>query len=345
MKSYFFSLLLAVISGLVSGTAFGQQDTLNTYYETFPKKITGRYYFSRKYTALEIQDPGTGYRYRFEPRSTLNMGVGATYQNLTLNLAYGFGFLNPDLGQGDSKYLDLQAHIYPKNFVIDFFGQFYRGYHVDGRESKIPEPERFVVLPDMKVRKIGASIQYLFNGERLSLRAAFLQNEWQKKSATSMLLGFEMYGGHASNEAGILTSSIINQQEGRFQHIRFFEFGPNLGYVGTLVIAKRFFLTGSISSNLGLGYLSASDQGIRNSSWQLNPNVFLRGFAGYNNKAWSINVNYVLNQVRLPNTAGLNPSLFTGNYRFNFIYRFDPGPKIKRYLNWIEDKRNAVLKR
>ncbi|WP_228693136.1 DUF4421 domain-containing protein [Lunatimonas sp.] len=344
MNSYFFCLLFVLLFVLPAAPARCQNDTLNLYYEAFPEKITSRYYFSRKYTALEMRDPGTGNRYRFEPNSTLNMGVGATYQNLTLNLAYGFGFLNPDLGQGDSKYLDLQAHMYPKKFVIDFFGQFYRGYHVDGQESAVYGPNRFVVLPDMSIRKIGASVQYLFNGDKLSLRAAFLQNEWQKKSAASMLLGFEMYGGQASNEEGLLHPLLLNQPGGRFEQIRFFEFGPNVGYVGTLVIAKHFFLTGSVSSNLGVGYLSSLDRGDQIASWQLNPNLFLRGFAGYNNKTWSVNVNYVLNQVRLPNTAGLNPALFTGNYRFNLIYRFVPGPRISRHLQWFDRLRESVQK-
>jgi hypothetical protein len=317
-------------------SAIGQEKPTDEYYEVFPTELTTRYYFSRKYTAWQVGDKTGGTTYRFEPNTTLNMGVGATYQNLTLNLAYGFDFLNPDLGQGDSKYLDLQAHMYPKKLVIDFFGQFYRCYHVANSAPFGSASDRFTVLPDMRVRKLGASVQYLFNGDKLSLRAAFLQNEWQKKSAASALLGFEMYGGTAYNEGGMLLPSLTNEQIGRYDRSRFLEFGPNAGYVATLVIKRHFFLTGSVSTNLGVAYLSSFEGGQRETYWQVRPNLFARGFAGYNGRQWSVNINYVHNRVNLPSTKAYDNTIMTGNYRFNLVYRIAPGPKLGRSLGKLD---------
>src|SRR6187399_3652744 len=97
-------------------TAETDHDT--TYYQSFMgKKITGRYYFSQKYTALEIgRNNKTSPRLRYTPNTNLNMGIGATYRSFTLNLAYGFGFLNPERGKGETKYLDLQFHTYTRRF-------------------------------------------------------------------------------------------------------------------------------------------------------------------------------------------------------------------------------------
>ncbi len=43
-------------------------------------------------------------------------------------------FLNPERGQGDTRYLDLQFHTYSRKVVLDAFGQFYRGFYLAGTD-------------------------------------------------------------------------------------------------------------------------------------------------------------------------------------------------------------------
>ncbi len=71
------------------------------------------------------------------------------------------GFLNPERGRGESKYFDAQAHLYPKKLVIDVFLQFYKGYHLLPEGLGAAIGESYFTRPDMRVRKIGASAQYL----------------------------------------------------------------------------------------------------------------------------------------------------------------------------------------
>ncbi|KEO72826.1 DUF4421 domain-containing protein [Anditalea andensis] len=318
-----------------SGIAQVANDT--RYYETYPDHIIGRLYLSRKYTAVKIRDNVENQDYLFSPNTTLNHGVGATYKFATLNLAYGFDILNPDRGQGETKYLDLQVHAYPKNFILDMFGQFYSGYHLSPQGFAAPPSENFYVSPDMVVTKIGAFGQYLFNGDKLSLRASFLQNEWQKRSAGSFLVGFEMYGGRVMSDSTLLPVNVVEDPARNFRTLRFFNFGPNAGYAYTLVIKKHWFVTTSATMNLNFGYSMLEGQLDRNTEWGIRPNMFLRAFAGYNSDKWSINANYVYNEVRFANNQQFSNSIMTGNYRLNFIYRFQPGPQSKRYLKVIDD--------
>ncbi|MFN3801552.1 DUF4421 domain-containing protein [Belliella pelovolcani] len=316
-----------------------QNESLDSvYYIKFPDQLTTRLYTSRKYTAFEVKDRLSDRRIRFEPNSTLNMGVGATYNGLTLNLAYGWGFLNPDRGTGDTKYLDLQVHAYPKNFVIDLFGQFYRGYYVDLAEdhsSGMP----FYVSPTMRVRKYGANVQYLFNGDKISLRAAFLQNEWQVKSGGSPLLGFEIYRGTAKDDRPIFPIGFLDDPGRNFNQANFFQFGPNAGYVHTFVILKHFFITGYASTNLSLGQQRLVFNEGASNRWGFISNLFLRGFVGYNSEKWSVNFNYVHNRVNMIRNSDFDNTLMTGNYRVNFIYRLSPSPGLKRYLDAVDLKR------
>lgn len=314
------------------------QDSDSTYYKTFPDILTTRIYTSRKYTEFNIRDRISNDNLKFEPNSTMNLGVGATYNGLTLNVAYGFSFLNPDRGTGESKYLDLQAHAYPKNLVIDLFLQFYRGYYADlGEFSTASEP--FLLLPNMRARKIGANVQYLFNGDKISLRAAFLQSEWQKRSAGSPFLGFEFYGGNASNDEPFLPQQFLSSEDRNFDATRYFQFGPNLGYVHTFVILKHFFITGYASTNLSLGQQRLFFEDSSQQKWGVSSNLFLRGFIGYNSEKWSINANYVHNRVNMIRNNDFDNSILTGNYRINFVYRISPGRKIKPYLDAVDVKR------
>lgn len=323
---------------LISSTQLQAQDPSHdtTYFQTFPEHLTSRFYFSRKFTALKLFDKETDQDFLYMPNTTLNMGVGATYKDLTLNLAYGFGFLNPEKGKGDTKYLDAQAHLYPTKMVIDIFLQFYKGYYLLPKGLGADVGKNYLTRPDMKIQKIGASVQYVFNHGKFSYRAAFLQNEWQKKSAGTFLVGAEMYGGMAKEDSNLIPSELIDDPSRNFKTIRFFELGPNAGYAYTLVIKKHFFVTASAAANLGVGYSTHDGESGRRTQWGVNPNYFLRGFIGYNSKKWSINGNYVHNNVTLQDNGDFSNSMITGNYRLNLIYRFLPGPKLKNRLGLID---------
>lgn len=314
-----------------------QEDS--SYYISYKKKLTTRLYTSRKYTSLVIVDNLDDTRIRFEPNSTLNLGVGATYNDFTLNLAYGFRFMNPIDVKGRTRYLDLQAHIYPKNWVIDLFGQFYGGFFLKSIDGENLPSEEIKVYPDLSLRKFGANVQYLFNGDKISLKAAFLQSAWQKKSAGSFLAGFEGYVGWANND-GILFPPIIQGPPSReFQNLGFVQFGPNVGYVHTLVFWRHFFITGMASANLGIGNSYLDYENNRVNNWGIVSNAFFRGFVGYNGPIWSINANYVHNNVRRPSINDFSGNMMTGNYRINFVYRFDVGPKLKPLLEYVDVER------
>lgn len=329
---YYFLIPIVTVLLLFSPNAIQAQDT--TYYVDYKQHLTSRLYTSRKYTSLVVNDKFNDYQLRFEPNSTLNLGVGATYNDLTLNIGIGFGFMNPDRGTGETRYLDLQAHMYPKNFVIDLFGQFYRGYFIERFNGDMPGVLG-TIYPDLRLNMIGGNFQYLFSGDKLSLKAAFLQSAWQKKSAGSFLFGFEAYGGWANNEGLILPEEVVSLNR-NFSGLGFLQVGPNAGYVHTFVFWKHFFVTGMLSANVDFGRSFLDLERGREYKWGVQPNVFARGFIGYNGPNWSINANYVQSNVRFSKVEDFNSSFITGNYRINFIYRFVPGPKLQKYLDYVD---------
>ncbi|WP_297337203.1 DUF4421 domain-containing protein [Algoriphagus sp.] len=317
-------LLFIFLFGLTSSFCFAQFDSL--YLEKPSDQLIMRVYLSRKYTDFALKDPQT--QLRFLPNSGKNLGIGATYKTLTLNLAFPVGFLNPNRRDDFPKYFDLQVHLYPQKWIIDLFGQFYNGYSIrDYFGSGLD-----YVRADMKMRKIGANVNYLFNGEQISLVASMQQSEIQKRSAISPMVGFEAYRITVQADSLIFPSEV--GANSNFQRGDFIQIGPNAGMVGTLVLGQGFFVTAALSADLGLGYRRLERQ-TESRVWEFNPTYFARGFAGYNGQHFSINLNYVYKRLSLAGTTNFDQSVNTGNYRVNLVYKFPLKKEVAKFLSRI----------
>lgn len=328
--------LLFFIFSVAAFHAEAQYDT--SYYVSYADQITGRFYFSKKYTSLTMRNTKQKYNLTFRPNTTLNMGVGATYKWATLNLAYGFGFLNPDRGRGKTRYLDLQFHSYGRKLITDVFGQFYRGFYMASNSTNHPGGG-YYLRPDLHVNHIGASVQYILNHDRFSYRASFLQNEYQKKSAGTFIFGLEAYYGEIESDSTMVPTIVNSEDAARdIRSLRFFEFGPNAGYAYTWILNRHFFLTGSASISLDYGENTISEIDGSRKATGVSPNTFFRVFGGYNSRKWAISLTYVTNGVRLA-TESINRQMIlnTGNIRLNYIYRFVPSRKTKKALEVVEE--------
>ncbi len=312
-------MLLFFLCVLAPGFLTAQTTQVDTaYIRETPEKMILRSYISRKYTELNYADQGL-----YEPNSGLNFGFGVTYQKFTLNVAFPVGFLNPDRQEDWPKLLDLQSHVYSRNWIFDLFGQFYNGYLIKDYYG----PDEDYLRKDIKVVKLGVGANYIFNGDKISLEAAFHQSAIQKKSAFSPTVGFEIYRVRISGDSLVIPTEL--PIPGNYQRADFYQVGPSAGLVGTLVLGKGFFLTGSASGNLGLGF-SKADQDKDTNQFKLKPGYFLRGFAGYNGERFALSGGYLHKQLDLAEQQNISQSANTGNYRIHLVYKINPGPKLTK---------------
>lgn len=307
----------------------------SSYYNSFIMDIVARYYFSQKFTTAYINGIEKGEKLKYIPNTTLNMGVGATYKPLTINLGYGLGFLNRDKEKGKTKYLDLQSHLYLRKWVFDMFGQFYKGYYLRPKGYASSIPDQYYIRPDMHVSLIGFSVYKVFNYKKFSYRAAMVQNEWQKKSAGSFLAGMEVYYGAHSADSAFVPTMLNNKfdQKG-IKRIRFFELGPGVGYTYTLVVAKHFFATASLTLNPKFSLSSELSDNKSKTHVSIVPGYFARGAIGYNSEHWNANLSFVGNKVLTKGSHTTDHySYNTSNVRLTFAKHFIPGPKLRHKLN------------
>lgn len=311
------------------------------YIETYPELITIRLYLSQKSTDLALRNNEEFVSLDYLPNTSLNLGVGATVKSLTLNLAYGFRFLNPNEGQGKTRYLDLQSHVYTRELVIDFFGQFYKGMYLDNTRALDPEfPKPYYVRPDIYEQIFGLTALYVFNNKRYSYRAALIQNERQLKSAGSFLAGIEAYYGLVQADSALvptfLNHTAFVDLEG-YERLSFLKIGPSVGYTYTLVVAKKFFAMASFTFNFGLGVNNAYNPNNANiSDFQMDLGAFGRFAIGYNDSNWYLGLSAVDNEITTSSDSRiLNADYGISNVRLNFVKRFRVGPKLKPYFDKV----------
>ena len=331
--------LFLLIAGEYVNAQFLSASSDSIYYRTYPKQVTGRFYFSKKYTGLALEASGDTRTLKYRPNTTINAGIGATYGIVTLNLGFRVGFLTPDKKEkGKTKLLDLQSHIYSRKLLIDLYGQFYKGFFVDPKGYGTNQ-DAYYQRPDVNVNLVGASVYRLLNPNRFSYRAAFLQNEWQKKSAGSFLVGAEIYSGSIKGDSALIPAILAEDySQAGVRKGNFTEFGPGIGYAYTAVFHRNFFLTGSFTLNADLSFVKEYGPDFVDKRTTISPNINLRAVAGYNSDVWSATISWIDNSINLKGQPIRDQYLVNaGNIRLTLAKRFRPGKRVVNKLKLIEN--------
>ena len=313
----------------------------NEYYTTFEEQITARLYLAKKYTSLIMKAPPGIQSLRYRPNSLTTMGINGSYKALSLSFGTGFGFLNPNKDEkGKTRSFDFQTHIYTHDWVTDIYAQFYKGYYLSLGGPAGTADKNYYKRPDIKVNLVGASAYRLLNGDRFSYRAGFLQNEWQKKSAGSVLLGAEIYYGAMKGDSALVPSHLnaYYPQQG-IHRVRLIEIGPGAGYTYTAVWQENFFVTGSATINADISMVKevfATGSANRSS---ISPNATLRAVTGYNSEEWAATISWLHNATNAKGkSSNYEYGIKTGEFRITLAKRFTPGNKLKKRLDPILER-------
>lgn len=313
--------------------AFAQHDS--TYYETHNDVFHGRLYLIQKYNSLHYKFAGEGSTKDVDylPHTIPGIGLGFTYNWMNVNFSYGFRLNGEERNKGETDYIDLQVHSYAKKFVLDLFAQSYEGMFVQGDKDS---DGNYYHRPDLQSRLLGGSFQYVLNNKRFSYRSSFLQTDWQKRSAGSVLAGFEVYVGRIRSDSTLLPAGRSSGENSSIaREDRFWQIGPTLGYTYTVVLKKHFFVTGSFAESLNYGrrIMIAGDDEQMKGRFVTNPSY--RIMAGYNTYRWGIAVFYVNNRVNVPSCINdYELAVSSGTFRINYVYRF----RNKTWIGRVIDK-------
>jgi len=308
-----------------------------TYIEDHTTDLTVRVFSGYKFFNYTLKQKDYAQALEYKSNDNYILGSGFNYRFLGLNIAFKAPLVNNDAENlGQTKSLDLQSYVYMRRFTVDIYGQFYKGYYSkNGDILKVPLPDNVYLLrPDLRSRSLGFNLQYIFNNKRFSYRAAYLQNEYQKKSAGSAIAGIGVHNFSIIGDSAIIPSNTIDVgffDDSRFNRTRVVSFSLNGGYVQSVVIEKHFFITAGFVGGVGLNATSVTDEklGITNTKGRLQFNGTVRIAAGYNSDRYFAGLQYIdfFSRNAAP-FSGAWQEFETGTFRVTLAKRF----RIKRNI-------------
>ncbi len=331
MKKYqnyscvFFALILAVLVIPYQSYAQKKESVDNGYYITYPDRLMLDLYLMQKFAPFTISsgdEPELNYR----SASKLNLGAGFAYNGFGINASYGFNFLYKENGKGKTKGLDLQLHLYPHKWAVDLLGSFRKGYYLDPKKNNGLTLPGYYVRPDFKRSVVGLSIFRVPNSGKFSYRAAFTTNDWQTKSAGSLLFGGEAYFGSIKGDSVLVPGMVSNlYDQAGIDKINFFSIGPGIGYAYTLVIEKNFFITASAIGSIDVNFSTEERAVEKKKKTSLIPGGIYKGALGYNSSTWSVSANITGNALYIGSESSSKEYFMpTGNLRFIVAKKLAP---------------------
>ena len=315
---------LAQIKGLYSG----EHKFDPKYIESFSDSLILKLAVVQKFTRFEIEDTFSKNRIEFSPNKDISIGAGFQYKWLGLTFTYKMpGVNNDDDKFGETTQFDLQASLYLRKFVVDFNLHRYQGFYIDNPRKLYPDrlnSDPYPQRDDLTTTFIGSDVLYIFNNKKFSYRAAFIQNELQKRSAGSFILGAYFSRLQIKSEGNIISPELENlfSKEVHFNQANYSNYGISVGYAHTFVIKKKFFV--SISPSIGAAVQHSRivnvDPALNTTKTELAPKIFSRMSAGYHWRKYFVVATLQVDNFLLNKTEHIEMAYSVGNVRF-FIGR------------------------
>ncbi len=312
----------------------------SNYITSFVTDYTTRLYGSVKYSRMGYNDNLVGASLAYKPNNSLVLGIGANHGFLGINLGMNFPFVNRDDEQyGETKYTDWTMRMFTPRFNATIYLQHYKGFYLSNTQDMIPgweEGDPYYIRSDIRTNTAGLEAIYIFNSNKFSYRAAILQNEWQKKSSGSFLVGGSLIYSITAGDSSIVPSSLnygLFYNDVLFDKSTNFSFGPVVGYAHTFVIKKHLFIMGSVNGSGSIGFTRLlpvdSDEKVKSGlAFGIRSELILS--AGYNSTRWYFGISYM--NMSLETQAPIDERSFnyeTGMFRINMVRRFTTKKPLK----------------
>lgn len=301
--------LLGII--LYSNFVFGQTKKPTRIDTSFINSRTSvwsvRVYGISKYNQFSISDGNTNAL--FYPDIKLGIGLGFSYRNLALDLAFNISSSNPI---HKSENIGFISSLYFNQYLVDAELQFYNHYTIS--EKDISSGELFSQYrTDINVINTGLNYNYNFNYRKFSFNAPFIGTEIQKHSAGSPLLG--VYANYFDLRADssifpTIANNEINPQS-KFTQVNLASVGITAGYAFTFVLPHHFYITLSLTPKIGVSAGQVKTNSYQDVPLSLTPGILTRNAVGYSGKKFygfiSVLGDYNILRIRAGNDLYYDP--------------------------------------
>ncbi len=266
----------------------------SSYVVDLSRRPTVRFYLSNKFNSLLVRSIGPEEDLRYRPNSHYNIGVGASYRRLTLNIGVPTPFANTDVdSKGRTRYFDAQANVYGDRQATNLFLQVYKGYHITSHTKAqlgwVQETD-FPYRSELVQYNIGISTLRILQPERFSYRATFNQDAIQYRTQGSWLVGGYFTSYSVRGDSAIVPTRLANGTGDALGTTKALsmDLGPMVGRAVTIVHKRSWFFTASGAAGVGPGARRFSGGLDDGGQWRANVawHFQARAGAGYNSRSW-----------------------------------------------------------
>lgn len=211
-------------------------------------------------------------------------GIDISYRDLSLSIGVRTPLYANDRNQyGKSKAGSLSMRYTYKRWAFEGKYGSYSGFadatHITPTREVLP------FRKDLHAQIITLGSIYTFRAHKFSYGAAFNYAYRQLKSSWSHLLIAHMYGADFNAHSSVLDTNFTYpiRKMNAFNNSRTYGLGLGPGVSGTVVVLKRFFLTGMLCTGLDVQLNRLTNNRSRvHGSTTMNPFVDFRFAMGYN---------------------------------------------------------------
>ena len=225
-----------------------------SYIENYGDKFTLKLIGVNKYNYFKVKDSKNDVSAKFRPDRKLNLGLGIAYKWFAFDLAFNFG-IGEDSDFQNSTILDISGTIFSSKQFVNASYQYYYGYQmtkIKGIDAE--ELPNSSIRDDIRTVNFGLQYFFAFNYDKFSLKAPFIHNEMQKKSAGSFLLGVEFGIYSLSADSAIIPLEIHSyfDENLHLTDLNSTNVSFGFGYIYTFVFQKYFYATLSFIPAFGI---------------------------------------------------------------------------------------------
>lgn len=293
---------LILVSHLSPAASYAQEDRgmfdpveIDTnYIEDYTNWLTTRLYLLYQDASFIVSSEKAD-NIIFRPNTNVKIGIAGFYRWFGLGLSMNNPFYHfNEEDYGKTQAIDLRINFFGRSVAAEAFFQNFKGFYIT---NIYPDTKARYTIPNMNLFSMGAYGYWILNSSRFSIRAAFLQNERQVKSAGSFMVrpGFSYY--QVTSDSGLIPPELVEKYQIPANELilggNFYSISLAPGYSYTFVFLKNGYV--NLAAFPGVSYSSYVYNTEMNefSGHDFIFNLGLRVAAGYNNTKWFIGAAWI----------------------------------------------------
>jgi len=295
-----------------------------SYIKSYSEKISVKLVTINKYNYFRVRDRINKTSIKYTPVRDVSLGLGVAYKWFALDMTFSLGLNNKSEFE-NTRSFDFQGSMFSSKQYITFTIQYYQAYEL----NKIKGVD-IILSEDVKrredIRTINFGLQYMYavNYTKFSIKAPFVQNEGQRKSAGSPIVGasFNMFVMNA--DSSIVSNEVSEYFEPalRLVDLSILSASVSFGYMYSFVYKKRLFLTLSLipGLNINAGDYYTDDRIFNSPSINLKLNSL--NAIGYNSSRFFTGFQFLADAYFTHLEKKLSAEIGHGKLSFFIGYRF-----------------------